>query len=43
MLSDSTLDQFEVYKTLVWERGWEGGGSPDEDVYEVLILDDSRP
>jgi len=28
LLSDSTLDQFEVYKTLVWERGWGGGGSP---------------
>jgi hypothetical protein len=41
MLPDSTLDQFEVYKTLVWERGWGGGGKSDEDVYEVLIMDDS--
>ena len=26
LLSDSTLVQYEVYKTLVWERGWGGGG-----------------
>jgi hypothetical protein len=41
LLSDSTLDQFQVYKTLVWERGWGGGGKSDDDVYEVLIMDDS--
>ncbi len=40
LLSDLTLDQFEVYKTLVWGRGWGGGGKSDEDVYEVLIMDD---
>ena len=27
LLSDSTLPQYEVYKKLVWERGWGGGGS----------------
>ncbi len=26
---------------LVWERGWGGGGKSEEDVYEVLIVDDS--
>jgi hypothetical protein len=26
---------------LVWERGWGGGGKSDEDVYEVIIMDDS--
>jgi hypothetical protein len=26
LLSDSTLPQYEVYKKLVWERGWGGGG-----------------
>ena len=26
---------------LVWERGWEGGGESDEDVYAVIIMDDS--
>jgi hypothetical protein len=41
LLSDSTLVQYEVYKTLVWERGWGGGGKSDEDVYEVIIMDDS--
>ena len=41
MLSDSTLPQYEVYKKLVWERGWGGGGKSDEDVYEVIIMDDS--
>jgi hypothetical protein len=30
-----------VYKKLVWERGWGGGGKSDEDVYEVIIMDDS--
>jgi hypothetical protein len=25
----------------VWERGWGGGGKSDEDVYEVIIMDDS--
>ncbi len=30
-----------MYKTLVWERGCGGGGESDEDVYEVLITDDS--
>jgi hypothetical protein len=25
LLSDSTLAQYEVYKKLVWERGWGGG------------------
>ena len=34
------MDQFEVYKTLVWERGWGGRGKSDQDVYEVLIIDD---
>ena len=24
-----------------WERGWGGGGKSDEDVYEVIIMDDS--
>jgi hypothetical protein len=37
LLSDSTLPQYEVYKKLVWERG----GKSDEDVYEVIIMDDS--
>jgi hypothetical protein len=41
LLSDSTLAQYEVYKTLVWDRGWGGGGKSDEDVYEDLIMDDS--
>jgi hypothetical protein len=41
LLSDSSLDQFQVYKTLVWERGWGGGEKSDEDVYEVLIMEDS--
>jgi hypothetical protein len=36
------LDKFEVYKTLVWERGWGGGGKSDEDVYEVIIMDSLR-
>jgi len=36
----SSLDQFEVYKTLVWERGWGGGGSPMK-TCKVLIRDDS--
>jgi hypothetical protein len=40
-LSDSTLAQYEVYKKLVWKRGWGGGGKSDEDVYEVIIMDDS--
>jgi hypothetical protein len=26
LFSDSTLAQYEVYKTLVWERGWGRGG-----------------
>jgi hypothetical protein len=26
LLSDSTLPQYEVYKKLVWEHGWGGGG-----------------
>jgi hypothetical protein len=26
---------------MVWERGWGGGGRSDEDMYEVLIMDDS--
>ena len=30
LLSDSTLPQYEVYKKLVWERGWGGGGKSDE-------------
>jgi hypothetical protein len=34
LLSDSTLAQYEVYKTLVWERGWGGGGKSDEDVQD---------
>jgi hypothetical protein len=38
---DSTLPQYEVYKKLVWEHGWGGGGKSDEDVYEVIIMDDS--
>jgi hypothetical protein len=41
LLSDSALDQFEVHKTLVWKRGWGGEGKSEEDVYEVLIMDDS--
>ena len=41
LLLVSILDQFEVYKMLVWERGWGGGGKSEEDVYEVLIVDDS--
>jgi hypothetical protein len=41
LLSDSTLPQCEVYKKMVWERGWGGGGKSDEDVYEVIIMDDS--
>ena len=32
---------YEVYKKLVWERGWGGGGKSNEDVYEVSIMDDS--
>ena len=40
LLSDSTLAQYEVYKTLVWERDWGMGGKSDEDVYEVLIMND---
>jgi hypothetical protein len=43
LLSD--LPQYEVYKKLVWDRGWGGGGKSDEDVtsdvYEVIIMDDS--
>jgi len=39
--ADSTLPQYEVYKKLVWERGWGGGGKSDEDVYEVIIMDDN--
>ena len=35
------MDQFEVNKTLVLERGWGGGGKSDENVYEVLVMDDS--
>jgi hypothetical protein len=35
------LPQYEVYKKLVWERGWGGGGKSDEDVYEVILMDDS--
>ncbi len=44
LLSDSTLAQYEVYKTLVsqWERGWGAGGQSDEDVYEVLIMEVSH-
>jgi hypothetical protein len=42
LLSDSTLAQYEVYKKLVWERGWGGAEKSDEDVYEVIIMDDSR-
>ena len=30
-----------MYKKLVWERGWGGGGKSNEDVYEVIIMDDS--
>jgi hypothetical protein len=30
-----------VYKKMVWERGWGGGGKSDEDVYEVIVMDDS--
>jgi hypothetical protein len=41
LLSDSTLPQYEVYKKLVWERGWGGGGKSNEEVYEVIIMDDS--
>jgi hypothetical protein len=41
LLSDSTLPQYEVYKKLVWESSWGGGGKSDEDVYEVIIMDDS--
>jgi hypothetical protein len=41
LLSDSTLPQYQVYKKLVWERGWGGGGKSGEDVYEVIIMDDS--
>ena len=26
-ISDSTLPQYEVYKKMVWECGWGGGGS----------------
>jgi hypothetical protein len=37
----SSLPQYEVYKKLVWERGWGGGGKSDKDVYEVIIMDDS--
>ncbi len=25
----------------MWERGWGGGGKSDEDVYEVIIMDES--
>ncbi len=25
----------------MWERGWGGGGKSDEDLYEVIIMDDS--
>jgi hypothetical protein len=35
------LPQYEVYKKLVWERGWGGRRKSDEDVYEVIIMDDS--
>jgi hypothetical protein len=35
------LRSYEVYKKLVWERGWGGGRKSDEDVYEVIIVDDS--
>jgi hypothetical protein len=44
LLSDSTLAQYEVYKTLVsqWERGWGAGGKSDEDLHEVLIMEDSH-
>ena len=41
LLLDSTLPQYEVYKKLVWERSWGGGGKSDEDVYGVIIMDDS--
>jgi hypothetical protein len=37
----SSQKKARVYKKLVWERGWGGGGKSDEDVNEVIILDDS--
>ena len=37
----STLAHYEVYKKLVWERGWGGVGKSHEDVYEFIIMDDS--
>jgi hypothetical protein len=37
----SSQKKARVYKKLVWERGWGGGGKSDEDVYEVIIMDDS--
>ncbi len=30
-----------MYKKLVWEGGWGGGGKSAENVYEVIIMDDS--
>jgi hypothetical protein len=37
----SSQKKARVYKKLAWERGWGGGGKSDEDVYEVIIMDDS--
>jgi hypothetical protein len=39
--SMSSQKKARVYKKLAWERGWGGGGKSDEDVYEVIIMDDS--
>ena len=42
LLSDSTLPQYEVYKKLVWERGWGGGGKSDEVIIVVSARTNKR-
>ena len=42
LLSDSTLPQYEVYKKLVWERGWGGGGESDEVIIVVSARTNKR-
>ena len=42
LLSDSTLPQYEVYKKLVWERGWGGGRKSDASHVMIRCLLMSR-
>jgi hypothetical protein len=37
----SSLKKGRPGGVLVWERGWGGGRKSDEDMYEVIIMDDS--